>query len=215
MAEPKQPNPKFHGVMIDVNHVFPTIINITDGKPEDVNKPIVIYDLDGTLFDHSHRVHHANAMDFDEYRKTIHKDEPHWEVIKNLIEHHQGGAVIILLTGRSDDLIAPTIRQIHQAGFQDHVSSLMMRSKYYDGSVLEHKLNAMNLLVQDGSVLAGVVDDDPEVREMAQSLGLEAFDPADIIRIEKEREHTPQIVTDPNAPRREVRSAGGIILSGG
>lgn len=215
MAETKQPNPKFHGIMIDINHVYPTIVNITDGKPGDENKPMLVYDLDGTLFDHSHRVEHANNMDFDEYRKTIHKDEPHWEVIKHLIEHHQGGATIVLLTGRSDDLLAPTIRQIQNAGFQDYVSSLFMRPKFYDGKVIEHKLNALNLLVQDGAVLAGIVDDDPEVREMAASLGLESFDPADIIRIEKEREQTPQIVLDPKAPRREVKSAGGIILSGG
>lgn len=204
---------QFAGVMIDINHILPTLININQGTTEDESKPVVIYDLDGTLFDDSHRKEHAEVHNYDEYRKTIHKDEPHWEVVKHLIEQKQNGAVIALLTGRSDDLVSPTIRQIYKAGFASFVSFLMMRPKFYDGDVLKHKLNALNLLAQDGAVIAAVVDDDPEVREMVEALNVQAVNPVDIIEYEKSQELQKKIA-NPTAAGEE-KTASGIVIARG
>lgn len=204
---------QFAGMMIDINHILPTLININQGTPEDEAKPVVVYDLDGTLFNHDHRKEHVEVHNYDEYRKTIHKDEPHWGVVKHLIEQKQNGAVIALLTGRSDDLVSPTLRQIYKAGFAPYVSFLMMRPKFYEGKVIDHKLNALNLLSQDGSLIAAVVDDDPEVREMVEALNIQAVNPMDIIEYEQSQEIQKKIA-NPSLVSEE-KTASGIVIARG
>lgn len=191
------PSPQFHGVMLDANCLLPTLVNVTTGKEGDERKPMMIYDLDNTLADDSKRRKYLTGpdqKDFDAYMKGIPDDEPNWPVIEQLVRDHQNGAVIVIITGRNDDYLTKTLRQLHKFQIAGFVSSLLMRPYGDFRSAEEYKRDAIGLLVEEGSVIAGIVDDDERVRKMAGELGIENIDPADIIQKAKDKEHAGLIL---------------------
>lgn len=76
-----------------------------------------VFDLDGTLSDHSHRVGLAQAGEWDEFHAAGHLDPPHAEMVallQILGEKH----TIVIITGRNEKFRIPTLRWLadHDAG---------------------------------------------------------------------------------------------------
>ena len=65
---------------------------------------IVIVDLDGTLADGEHRVHHLRKekRDWDAYYEECHLDEPHPEMVA-LVNALADDYLIVILTGRREE----------------------------------------------------------------------------------------------------------------
>jgi FMN phosphatase YigB (HAD superfamily) len=90
----------------------------------------VIFDLDGTLANIEHRLHHINKSqgkkpDWDSFHKACINDMPIWETIRVLNALHAVGHYIEIWSGRSDMVREETETWLANHGIQYH--KLMMR----------------------------------------------------------------------------------------
>ena len=72
--------------------------------------PLVIFDLDGTLALNEHRQHlvRNGTPDWAAFFQACDKDTPNWNVIEILRHHYKMGCIIVILSGRSDEVEAKT-----------------------------------------------------------------------------------------------------------
>lgn len=92
-----------------------------------MSRPIYIFDLDGTLADIRHRLHHINGevKDWNAFFAACVNDEPIEEVIELLQSLQVTGGLIWIVTGRSDQVLEATRWWLRQWDIHPH--KLMMR----------------------------------------------------------------------------------------
>ena len=66
-------------------------------------KDWVVWDLDGTLCEVGHRVHHAQAGEWEEFHKNCINDPPVQELVDLFKSMHEVGYHSVVLTGRTDN----------------------------------------------------------------------------------------------------------------
>lgn len=78
-------------------------------------KPLYIFDLDGTLADASHRLHHIQGpkKDWRAFFAACVDDKPIPQAIATLQALRRGGAEVWVWTGRSDEVISETEQWLH------------------------------------------------------------------------------------------------------
>lgn len=79
---------------------FHGIKEVLDCKKEMTLPPVVIFDIDGTLMDESHRKEHRDNKNWDVYFSLCDLDTPIKEIIALTKEYKQKGYEIWLMTGR-------------------------------------------------------------------------------------------------------------------
>jgi len=94
-----------------------------------MSAPIVIFDIDGTLANAEHRVHHVTKTpkDWPAFFKDMDKDEPIEGMVAMVDICHAAGTWIMLLTGREE-----THREVTEEWLQTHgipYDVLIMRRK--------------------------------------------------------------------------------------
>jgi hypothetical protein len=86
----------------------------------------VIFDIDGTIADCSHRIDHANAKDWDKFHSLADEDM----VIVNIADlmiNLSAIAPIILLTGRPERYRYKTMEWLKRASLDGFYEELIMR----------------------------------------------------------------------------------------
>lgn len=88
----------------------------------------VVIDLEGTLCDSSHRVHLAQAGEWEQFNAGIKDDKPKSEIIQLMkllddSEHYQ----IAIVTGRQEQLRLVTANWIIDNGMEQYISMMLMR----------------------------------------------------------------------------------------
>lgn len=86
-----------------------------------------VFDLDGTLADCSHRLHHLDRKDWQPFFAACPDDEPIWPPITVLMALHYAGHRIEIWSGRSDEVRAETEQWMIRHGIPQSVK-LIMRS---------------------------------------------------------------------------------------
>ncbi len=81
-------------------------------------KPLYIFDLDGTLANAEHRIHHINCepKNWPAFFADCIHDAPINAALKTLHALRKGGAEIWVWTGRSDEVKAQTLDWLHRNG---------------------------------------------------------------------------------------------------
>ena len=74
----------------------------------------VIFDLDGTLADVTHRLHYAKNKDWDAFNQACNKDLPKKDMIKLLKLFVSVGYIILIVTGRYFGTKKLTIKWLSQ-----------------------------------------------------------------------------------------------------
>lgn len=70
-------------------------------EPSKTDEVVVVVDLDGTICDHGHRVHHAQNREWERFHGELHKDRIHDDVV-NLLRALDGRSYLLGLTGRNE-----------------------------------------------------------------------------------------------------------------
>lgn len=141
------------------------------------SKPIVIVDLDGTLSDGSHRLHLLPTEDlhltesWSEFNKAAVGDSPIKSTVAVVNGLWMSGFAIVILTGRSDEVMADTCDWLNYNGIK--YDALIMRRKEdnrKDTIIKEEVLRAIGL---ENIVCA--FDDSPNVVKHFRSLGITTY----------------------------------------
>jgi FMN phosphatase YigB (HAD superfamily) len=100
----------------------------------------IVVDLDGTLCDCSHRVHWAQAKQWDEFHAGIPDDKPH-EDVAALLEVLGEGRSVLLCTGRNERHRSATEKWLRKFSLDQFISELIMRQDDQKGPDHELKLS--------------------------------------------------------------------------
>lgn len=170
----------------------------------DTKSRTVIFDLDGTLFDASHRLHYITPQlpkgtvtvapedtmfhgvgtfkpDWDTFFKACKDDRPIWATVDVALALKAAGFKVLVITGRSDEVKYETEVSIHA-----YLGWLLIEGDYTlrmrragdhrpDNIVKEEILNQLFPTAEDKATILGVFEDRPRVVEMYRNNGLTVF----------------------------------------
>lgn len=98
-----------HELYVTNFHSFKEVLDV---KNELVKPPVVVFDMDGTLFDESHRRHLLESGNHAEYFDLCHLDKPIENIIELTREYKKNGYEIWIMTGRSISCEEKTIKSL-------------------------------------------------------------------------------------------------------
>lgn len=134
----------------------------------------VVVDLDGTLCDCTHREHHAQNREWDEFHSKLHLDEPNKDVRMVVEALSEYGATIIACTGRPHKYRAETLKWIAQ--WEIPIDDLLMRPDEDFRSDVEIKLDLlMNRINGDKEAVTLILEDREKVIEMWRNNGFRCW----------------------------------------
>lgn len=144
-------------------------------------KDVVIFDLDGTIADGRHRLHllptenlHLTES-WSEFNKASVNDDVFFETITIMNALHDAGMLVIILTGRSDEVFASTVNWLDLAGAKyDHLVMRKKNDNRKDTIIKEEYLRYVGL-----DRIAACWDDSPSVIAHLRSLGLQVYQVCD------------------------------------
>lgn len=135
---------------------------------------LVIFDLDGTLCDITHRLHYVRSKpsNWPAFEKGIPGDSPNEDIV-SLYEvlADRDDTTIILCSGRSEDGRADTEEWLEQHGLCAHVELMMRPSKNYEKDSLI-KGRMADVIERDYGPVTFVVDDRQQVVDMWRERGI-------------------------------------------
>lgn len=137
----------------------------------------VIFDIDGTLADCTHRQHYVQGegkKDWSNFFKGMGEDTPRTEIIELLKQKDSEGNRIILVSGRPDDYREVTEKWLEDNGVD--YFHLLMRKAGDSKPDTEVKKQILEKYFADRSKIKLVVDDRPSVIRMWRDEGLEVMD---------------------------------------
>ena len=138
------------------------------------NFDFVIFDLDGTLSDHSHRLHlvTGEAKDYDQYYDLCDQDPPRWPVIHILQHLVLAGNIVEIWTGRPKRLLDKSVIWLKN---HDVSPALLKRMRSNDDFTPDKDLKGGWL--ERCSVRPTIVfEDRPHMVEFWRSQGIFCFD---------------------------------------
>ncbi|MFL2797481.1 MAG: HAD family acid phosphatase [Paracoccaceae bacterium] len=165
-------------------HAFPREKNLLKRKNHSAGIRFIdiIFDIDGTILDISHRVKFAlqNPKDWKSFYSNMDADQPIEEIctlLKSLIKDDTNQ--ILFCTGRVEDYRKKTIEQINKilkgCKYFDIDSFLYMRPKGDLRKDFMVKRDLYNKMINDGFDPVLVFEDKATVVEMWQELGLKCL----------------------------------------
>ena len=117
---------------------FFDVKEILDTKKELLLPPVVVFDLDNTLYDEKHRSQYRIAKDHDTYFSLCEKDTPIQNVVNILLDYHNRGYEIWLASGRYEPLaMQGTLNALKRDNIPYHGIKLRGKGNYVPDYVLK------------------------------------------------------------------------------
>lgn len=144
-------------------------------------QPVYIFDLDGTLADGTHRLHKLPTKDLHlteswvEFNRLSALDSPIENTITVMNGLYKSGAFIIILTGRSDDVVEDTTDWLQEAGAEYHVMVMRQSSDNRKDTIIKEEFLRYIGLHR----ITAAWDDSPKVIEHFRSLGITTYQVCD------------------------------------
>ena len=147
---------------------------IIDTKAEVVLRPVVVFDLDNTLYDETHRSQYRIDKNYDMYFSLCEKDTPIQNVIDILLDYHKKGYEIWLTSGRYEPLsMEGTLNALKRDNIPfDHIK-LRGKDNYVPDYILKPAWMAKYIGLDR---IEAVYDDQERVIEGFRKKGLKVFD---------------------------------------
>lgn len=142
-----------------------------------INKPVYVFDYDGTLSDGAHRIHKLPTKDshltesWSEFNRLSIHDEPIESTIHVMNSLYDSGAFIIILTGRSDEVCEISTQWLQYYGAK--YNFMVMRradDNRKDTIIKEEFLRHIGL-----HRITAAWDDSPSVISHFRSLGITTY----------------------------------------
>lgn len=152
-------------------------VSIADTTASKTQSPInicriVIVDMDGTLSDVGHRLHHIKGpgrKNWNEFFERMDQDPPNDEVV-NMVREYANEHEIVIITGRPETYRQNTIDWLERNGVP--FSRLYMRPSRNRRPDYVVKKEILDSLGPEKDRVALVIDDRPSVCDMWRACGL-------------------------------------------
>ena len=146
---------------------------VIDFKKESTLAPVVIFDIDGTLMDESHRAHLREAKDWEKYFDACDLDSPITHAIDLLKSYKEKGYEVWLMSGRGEACLEKTKQSMQEHGVPyDHIK-LRSKNVFIPDYVLKPAWVAKYIGLER---VEAVYDDQARVLEGFAKKGLNAID---------------------------------------
>jgi len=134
-----------------------------------------IFDIDGTLADISHRLHHIQKddKDWDAFNDDCDKDAPYHRIIEMTHVMRDAGYHIVMCTGRSCRIEQKTMDWLNE--HEIPCSVLLMRAAKDFRSDYVVKEEMLNLLLESGHDVHYAFEDRSQVVDMWREKGITTF----------------------------------------
>jgi len=133
----------------------------------------VIFDIDGTLADLSHRLHYLDTRDYDSFFGTVFEDDPIWPTIMVARAMYNEGHVIVLVSGRSDVCEEDTVAWMME--YSVPFDALYMRKKGDHRADTVVKREILDQLRADGYDPYLAIDDRKRLADMWREEGIMCY----------------------------------------
>jgi FMN phosphatase YigB (HAD superfamily) len=137
----------------------------------------IICDLDGTLANINHRLHHSKGGDWDEFHEAG-KDDPINEWCKELVSlFHDAGYYVLIVSARPSEQREPTIKWIEEhLGWKPGDNySLFLKDEGDGRKDFEVKKTIWERDLKDNYNVLFAVDDRNRIADLWRSLGLKCL----------------------------------------
>ena len=146
-----------------------------------INKPVYLFDYDGTLSDGSHRLHQLPTKDlhltesWSEFNRLSEYDQPIESTIQVMNSLYDSGAFIIILTGRSDEVCEISTQWLHDAGAKYNVMVMRQASDNRKDTIIKEEFLRYIGLHR----ITAAWDDSVNVIKHLRSLGITTYQVCD------------------------------------
>lgn len=142
-------------------------------------KRALIIDLDGTLCNADHRLHHIKKepKDWDTFFSECHKDEPNWWCQKIIYNFMRDNYKILYVTGRSNrqETLDWLFRHLHEGSETDIEASLFTRERTDRRHDYVFKEEVYRTQIEPHYEVLFAIDDKKGVIDMWRRLGITAL----------------------------------------
>lgn len=137
-------------------------------------REVVIFDIDGTIADLSHRLHHiqGDKKDWEKFHANVHDDEPIFPIISIMDALYLSNRYdFVFCTGRMEHCREATQKWLNKYGVDYHFK-LMMRPNGDHRPDFEVKKEMLQELREEGCDVAMVFEDRSTVVKMWREAGI-------------------------------------------
>ena len=135
--------------------------------------PVVIFDIDGTLMDETHRAHHRDKKDWETYFSLCGLDEPIHDIIKLTHEYKSKGYEVWIMSGRSVSCEKDTLESFEKHNVVFDKMKLRGEGNFIPDFVIKPAWAKKIIGLERIEV---VYDDNPKVIEAFRKKGLYVID---------------------------------------
>jgi predicted kinase len=141
---------------------------------------VILCDIDGTISDTTHRLHHVKVAegekkDWKSFFAEMDKDPVRDDVRKILIQHYNQGKNIIFMSARPDTYRDVTLKWLHDNNLS-FAYTVIMRNSQDKRPDTETKRDMLNQHFPDRGVIDTIIDDRPSVIRLWKEMGLNVID---------------------------------------
>lgn len=135
----------------------------------------VVFDIDGTLSDYTHRVEHfiPPNRDMRQFFAKMEDDAPRPEIIALAHEARSKGYRVIILTGRPSIYLAPTLRWLDKYGVPYNIILMRDADDWRPGAEVKTDIYHNHIAPRYHVLYA--VDDNPKIIDMWRDLGVKTL----------------------------------------
>lgn len=135
----------------------------------------IIVDIDGTVADLSHRLHHLERKDWPAFFSQMGDDSPIWATINTAYQWREAGHAVLFVSGRPEDYRETTENWLREVAWFKEYEALLMRPSGDHRPDYVVKEEILDHILGQGWEITAVFDDRPSVIDMWKRRGLHVF----------------------------------------
>lgn len=134
-----------------------------------------IFDIDGTIANIDHRVHHleGNKKDWNSWYAKAHNDVPYWEIVDLMHLAYGAGIKIVICTSRDEKCREETVKWLKKHDLMYHELYMRKLNDRRDDTIVKFEL--LERIYEDGYEPVLVFEDRDRVVQMWRDAGLKCL----------------------------------------
>jgi len=135
---------------------------------------VAVFDLEGTITDCSHRLHHYKKGEYDIWNGKLYLDPVNKDGLKYLIDHYSLGHKIIVVTAKNESYAKEVDEWIKKMKLHTTIDKIIYRERLDSRPSVNVKSDILKGLMKKYEIVASY-DDRPENIQLMKGMGLNSI----------------------------------------